>query len=161
MIKFLSIIVLLSFVFVFTGCNSCSSQVVRRQSSPDGLWLAEVVVGECGATTDFDTSVRISRTTGVSDTYVDNTVFKVKSFNSSIDVSWNDNEILLVTGTVLSEYIYSKKNSYQNLNIRYDLKDDVELRGYISSDSEYIDGFDNEHSNEIDSLLRHIQEKNE
>jgi hypothetical protein len=44
-------------VLLLVSCGLCTDEKLAEATSPNGDWLAEVFVRDCGATTDFATSV--------------------------------------------------------------------------------------------------------
>jgi len=59
--RLLPVVMLALLVPALQGCSSffCGDEVTGRAISPDGKWLAAVLVRNCGATTDFVTHVTI------------------------------------------------------------------------------------------------------
>ena len=71
------------------SCDPCAEEVLSRQPSPDGRFVAEFVEIDCGATTDYQ-SVVILRSAGEQAT-----VLSMK-YHQSIHLTWQGSEALLI-----------------------------------------------------------------
>jgi hypothetical protein len=111
----------LALLFVITGCNLCSDEVIADIASPDGSLVATAWVRDCGATTPFFTSVAF-RSPDQSFPEADKALFVVSKRLKRISLQWRDAKTLEIRCDECPRYeISNQRVAFGDVDIVYDL----------------------------------------
>jgi hypothetical protein len=106
------------FIMMLCGCNPCKEEVWDKVTSPNGKWLAETTMRDCGATTAETLGVSISPVGDKST--AEDIVFVVKH-GYSIGLSWIDGTHLkIVCHECAAKEVLQRKDRLNPIIVTYD-----------------------------------------
>ena len=106
-------IILIGVIGLFLLTKSlCSTDIVQSYSSPTGKHSIEQIVKNCGATTDFVTSLDLGTLKGK--------IISIKgSHENDLSVQWIDDKNIIVNYTGDPTKIYSYKTDISGIKVQY------------------------------------------
>ena len=98
----------------------CGNEVIKKEISPDGLYIAYAFLRNCGATTSFSPQVTIMKN-GKELKNEGGNIF-IGNRSEYIDIKWEDSKTLIIYHTVNANNIHKQEDEIYGIRIKYNTK---------------------------------------
>lgn len=107
-------------MFMIASCMpDCGDEVLSEAPSPSGKYIATVFERDCGATTDYASIVSVRDSSADFDGDDEESYVFTIDGRYKIDIQWDDERELVVTGLKASEDIVVQLEVWRDVKIRY------------------------------------------
>lgn len=111
------LIIIFILISLLSGCSECNNEIIKKENSPDGNFVAVIFIRDCGATTDFSYQVSILNKDSQMNNLKGN-VFITENVEIT-SVKWNSIEELTITYKSNKEEIFKMENSIYGIKVNY------------------------------------------